>query len=91
MKVRTMQINGKTWMLEDDMRRLLKPMGLALEPKAPEVAKPAKPKAAPKKRRTKAELQAEARKLEGQPLEDVARKLRISVETVKKLALVTKE
>jgi hypothetical protein len=92
-KLRTMNVNGRTYLLEDDVRALLRPLGVMLteseEPLTRAATPTAKPKAT-KKRRTKAELQAEVRKLEGEPLEAIAKKLGISMKTAGKLALVVK-
>jgi len=97
MKIRSATLNGKTYLLREDVTRALAPFHLAvtesglpgLDATPARIAKAlAKPKA---KRRTKAELQAAVRALAPANMEAIARKLGISLATVEKLALVAKE
>jgi hypothetical protein len=84
MKIRSATLNGALYYLAEDVTRVLRPLV--------DLANASPANAPPKThRRTKAELQAAVRALGDMELEAVARKLRISVETARKLALVAKE
>jgi hypothetical protein len=88
MRVRTMQINGKTWMLEDDVRKALAPFSETLRVLfasigEPTGAGPVADQAAPAKRRTKAEIE-EAIRASGAtgPSKELAAKLGMRVSTL---------